>query len=221
MNILLDGLPRTVRVSGRDVPIETGFRTGIRFEQILKDRGLPNQEKLRKTLGLYFRPGDIRPEELVEAVDAVIGFYRCGAPPRARGEPPSGGGQDAEQAYSYEHDAGYIYAAFMQAYGIDLSKGLHWWQFRALFQALPADTMFMKVIGYRTAKVPPKATAEQRQRIEELKRVYALPLDADRQRLLTDLEAILMAGGNPSAVLNQEGADGSWDTTEPSSLTPA
>lgn len=212
MNLLLDGLPSSVRIAGRDVPIETDYRAGLRFEQILKDYKLSNRAKLDKALGLYFGPESLRPGEYEEAVEAILWFYRCGAapPPRSYGD----GGQGEGPAYSYEHDAGYIYAAYMQAYHIDLAvENIHWWQFRALFQSLPADTMFMKIIGYRTAKVPAKATPEQRQRIEELKRVYALPLDADQQKLTTDLTDILMNGGDPSALLG--GAERSWRTTEP------
>lgn len=216
MNILADGLPRTVRVAGRDVPIETGFRAGLILEAVLRDGRLTNAEKLQRAIELYFRPGDLSPDEIPEAVEAMIRFYRCGA------DAPSTSGQEdgpppEEPAYSYEHDAGYIYAAFMQAYGIDLSKNIHWWQFRALFQSLPEDTMLMKIIGYRTAKVPAKASAEQRQRINDLKRIYALPVDADRKQLESDLTAILLNGGNPAELLQrmQGGAEGSWHSTEP------
>lgn len=204
MNILLDGLPRSVLVAGREVPIETGYRTGIRFERLLRDGRLSNPEKLRRALSLYFCPGSVNPVEYPAAVDALIGFYRCGASPAPRGEEEDAPPKE-DPVYDYEHDAGYIYAAFMQAYHIDLAQKpeTHWWQFKALFQSLPADTMLMKIIGYRTAKVPSNATAEQRQRIEELKRLYALPLDADRQRLKTDLEAILLRGGNPAALLGR------------------
>lgn len=215
MNLLLDGLPRAVQIAGRDVPIKTGYKTGIRFERILMSPLKSNAEKLEEALRLYFRPGDIWPEEIEEAVDAIIRFYRCGAE-----KPPSvpGGAEGSTRGpvYDYEHDAGYIYAAFRQAYHIDLTaENLHWWQFRALFQALPEDTMMMKIIGYRTAKVPPGASTEQRQRIEELKRLYALPLSADQQQLTTDLTAILMAGGNPTALLDPEGAERTCLMTEP------
>lgn len=200
---LLDGLPRSVEIAGREVPIATGYRAGIRFERTLLDRKLSNREKLRLAMEIYYKPGTVQPHETEQAVEAALGFYRCGAPPPAKKDME---GEEAappmERVYDYDFDAPYIYAAFKQAYHVDLSADdIHWWQFKALFQSLPADTMFMKIIGYRTAKIPPKATAEQRQRIEELKRIYALPLDADRQKLQTDLNAILMHGGNPAALL--------------------
>lgn len=213
MNLLLDGLPASVKISGRDVPIRTGYRIGLKFEQLLRDEAISNREKLEKALRLYFDQKDIGPADYEEAVEAILDFYRCGAPKRPK-LPGDDGAPPEEPAYSYEHDAGYIYAAFKQAYGVDLARdNLHWWQFRALFQSLPDDTMFVKIIGYRTANVPANATPEQRQRIEELKRIYALPLPADQQQLNTDLTTILMNGGNPAALL--EGAGRSWHTTEP------
>lgn len=216
MNLLLGCLPRSVDIAGREVPIVTDYRAGIKFEHLLHNSRLSNREKLEQALQLYFRNVRLSPKEYSAATDAILDFYRCGAPRRPRGECDDSGPEEAP-AYSYEHDADYIYAAFMQAYGLDLTAEphLHWWQFRALFKALPEDTMFMKIIGYRVAKIPPKASAEQRQRIEELKRIYALPLEADQQQLKTDLTAILLNGGNPAVLLSQQGADGECHTMAP------
>ena len=92
----------------------------------------------------------------------------------------------------------------MQAYGIDLAQtSLHWWQFRALFRSLPEEVQFIKIIGYRTMKLPAKMAKEQRQHYERLKRIYALPLSESRQQLESDLNTLLMKGGNPSALIQQ------------------
>lgn len=37
MNILMDDLPCTVKVAGKEIPIDTDYRTGILFEQTLSD----------------------------------------------------------------------------------------------------------------------------------------------------------------------------------------
>ena len=214
MNLILDGLPKTVDILGQSVPIDTSFRTGILFEQALQDVTMSDAEKLDTALALYF-PGIRFPYSARSAaVDALIHFYRCGSDEPV--DESGGAGADGAGAFSYEYDAKYIYAAFVQAYKIDLAvDNLHWWQFRALFESLPDDTMFVKIIGYRTAEIPQNASKETRQRMEKLKRLYALPVDADRKKLTTDLEAILIAGGNPSALLEAEGADRSWHSMEP------
>lgn len=107
-----------------------------------------------------------------------------------------------DEITDFVREHGHIYSAFMQAYGLDLARHpLHWWQFRALFRSLPEETQLVKIIGYRTMKIPAKASKEQRQHYEHLKRVYALPQSADRQQLESDLNSLLMNGGNPAALL--------------------
>jgi hypothetical protein len=203
LNLLIDGLPEEVEIAGQTVRISTGFRTGILFEEVLQDHSLDDADKLQTALELYF-PGVVFDYEVLpEAVNRLIWFYRCGSDPtETKDTDEAGSGEDPP--YSYEHDADYIYAAFRQAYGIDLAREtLHWWQFRALFRSLPEDTQMVKIIGYRTMKIPASATTEQRQHYEKMKRIYALPEDADRLQLESDLNTLLMNGGDPSALLRQ------------------
>lgn len=196
------------------VPISTNFRTGILFERALLDPQLDDLEKLQTALSLYF-PGVIFDNDVLdEAIGRMMWFYRCGADPVETTDTGADRDNDSDPPFSYEHDADYIYSAFMQAYGLDLARQpLHWWQFRALFRSLPEDTQLVKIIGYRTMKLPAKMSKEQRQHYEKLKRVYALPQSADRQQLENDLNNLLMNGGNPAALLNSEVR--SWHQMEP------
>lgn len=202
MNLLLDGLPETVEICGESIPIETGFRTGILFEEMLWDTALDDTEKIRTALELYFPGMRFRHFDAIrEAVDGLLWFYRCGEEPAATTE---GAGEETGRAFSYEHDADAIYAAFLHVYNIDLTQHisqLHWWQFRALFRALPEDTQIMKIIGYRMMKIPAKLPKEQKQFYQRMKRLYALPRSGDRQQFESDLSNLLMNGGNPAALL--------------------
>lgn len=175
---------------------------GILFEEVLQDGQLDDLEKLRTALDLYF-PGVVFDGDVLdEAISKMIWFYRCGADPAETTEEDATDSSDKDPPFSYEYDADYIYSAFMQAYGLDLARHpLHWWQFRALFRSLPEETQLVKIIGYRTMKIPAKASKEQRQHYEHLKRVYALPQSADRQQLESDLNSLLMNGGNPAVLL--------------------
>ena len=204
MNLLLDGLPEEVEVLGQRLRINTDFRTGIIFEEMMTDRSLTELEKLQTALALYFPGVQFGYDAIDEAINQVLWFYRCGSAFQ-RGTTEDGqepDGDDSETAFSYEHDADYIYAAFMQAYGLDLPQAtLHWWQFRALFRSLPEDTQFVNIVGYRTLKIPAKMPKEQRQHYEKMKRLYALPQSADRQQLESDLNSLLLNGGDPTALL--------------------
>lgn len=202
MNLLIDGLPDSIEIEGRMIPIKTSFRTGILFEQMILDQSMDDLEKIETMLELYI-PGQRFNTEaaLIEAVEKINWFYRCGAD---LDETIRGDGPGEVQPFNYEIDADYIYAAFRQAYNIDLAENdLHWWQFRALFKSLPETTQFMKIIGFRTVRISNKFSKEQKQYYERMKRLYKLPESKNRQQLESDLATILMNGGNPAVLLDQ------------------
>ena len=69
----------------------------------------------------------------------------------------------------WDLDADIIYAAFMQAYGIDLIEAdMHWHKFLALFSALPEETLMVKIMSYR-------AYTGQDKDMLELRDKWALP----------------------------------------------
>lgn len=205
MNLLIDGLPESVEICGRPYPINVDFRAGILFEEAIQDPSLSGEEKLMTTLKLYYPDIEISADMLEEALTQALWFYRCGIDQTEdEGLDREESQEPQKKSFSYEYDADYIYAAFMSAYGIDLAtSNLHWWQFRALFRALPEDTQIVKIIGYRTMEIPKKASKEQKAHYRRMKRIYALPEDPEQKRAESDLTEILMNGGNPSALLNQ------------------
>ena len=105
---------------------------------------LTSKEKVKKGLALYY---PVIPDDLSAAVDTALWFYRCGKEETTiqkrmaarRGKNP---------VYSFEHDAGLIYAAFLLAYNIDLQdiQYMHWWRFRFLFNSLPKDCEFVRAM---------------------------------------------------------------------------
>ncbi len=205
MNILMDELPYTVFVAEEEVTINTDYRTGILFEQALSDLEMPDDEKLDTVLRLYY--GDVifplldSMDTVKEALDNIMWFYRCGADMTARSESEEEtSGKDLP--FSYEHDAGYIYAAFLETYKIDLTKNrLHWWQFRALFLGLPETTLFCKIMEYRTMEIPAKMPKERKEFYRRMKRIYKIPESAEQIRLEKELEAILASGGDISQLI--------------------
>lgn len=205
MNILMDDLPCTFTVAGVDLPLSTDYRTGILFEQLLGDPAVSDDEKLLTILTLYYGDAVISilsdMDMVREALDGIMWFYRCGADETAGSETEEdASGKDPP--FSYEHDAGYIYAAFMEAYGIDLTKNrLHWWQFRALFLGLPETVLFCRIMGYRTMEIPAKMPKEKKKFYQRMKRVYRIPESAEQIRLEQEMEAILANGGDISHLI--------------------
>lgn len=177
MNMLTEPLPTTLHVGNEDIPIDTDFRTFICYENAMAATDLSAQEKLEIALLLFF--GDRAASVDVEtAIPPMLEFARCGKPQERRPQPP-GSGRFFIKAYDYEHDAGYIYAAFMAQYRIDLCDipYLHWWKFRALLESLTEEHVFTKIMGYRTMEIDPKLPKKQRDFYTKMKKMYALPID--------------------------------------------
>lgn len=191
-NILLDILPETVDIDGIEYRINSDFRISILFELLMQDDELGKRQKLVQGLQLYYPE---IPHNVTMAVDKMIWFYRCGKE-TGNGGHGSGSGR-AKQIYSFEYDDDYIYAAFLEQYGIDLQdiEELHWWKFRALFRGLSEDTEFVKIMGYRSVKITSEMSKGQREFYKKMQSIHALPItDAERKadELLT--EALLNGG---------------------------
>ena len=81
--------------------------------------------------------------------------------------------------YDLNHDAGSIYASFVQAYSIDLFEvqdSLDWRKFQLLLEALPSNTRFKQIVEIRTRSYPKgKGMSEERKKLKELKKIYTLP----------------------------------------------
>lgn len=173
-NILIDSLPTTVTVDGREYPIRSDFRIGILFEQLIKDKSIDNKSKLNMILDLYF---DEKPQNVEEAFNQILEFYQCGKKPKKQATGNARAKKIQSDIYDFDYDDGYIYAAFLEQYGIDLNEVeyLHWWKFRALFRALKEDCEFVKIMGYRSVDLSKVKNKNERNRLARLKSIYALP----------------------------------------------
>lgn len=150
-------LPDSIIVDGVEYKLKTDFREWIRFGEKLK----------LNILSFDIFEHDIPPGGDWE--DLIKEFYIS---PEIT---PSGSGETSKDiAFDYVSDGSYIYASFMQAYGIDLLKTeyMHWHVFKALFDGLPDETKMAKIIGYRLFK-PSKKSYDDIMR--ERKRAWRLP----------------------------------------------
>ena len=89
-----------------------------------------------------------------------------------------------EPAYSFSKDAAYIYAAFKEQYGIDLTEipNLHWWKFKALFDSLNEETQMKKIMYYRKVSTS-GMDRDRRAYINEMKKLYSLSKDKKKMTL--------------------------------------
>lgn len=186
MSLLIDTAPKTVNIDGTEVRINSDFRTAILFEQMMFDDDVPESLKMPNAVQLFY---PVIPDNTDEAIKKLIWFYSCG-----KDEHKSGGGESCARCYDFEYDDGYIFAAFIQQYGIDLESVdyLHWWKFRAMFRCLSDDCEIVKIMGYRSMKIDGKMSAKERQFYTKMKRLYALPKSQSEVEKISEIEKMLM-----------------------------
>lgn len=194
MNLLIDKLPETVEIDGLKYPIHTDFRISILFEQLLADTELTEPEKLIQALQLYY---PLLPADIPTAIDQMLWFYRCGKEQKAaEDEKPSAA------VFDYDVDDQYIYAAYLDQYGIDLQDvKLHWWKFKALFAGLKEDNKLCKIMSYRAMDIPGDMPKAQKEFYKKMKKLYEIPLPQAQQDKLSEIEAALLGDGNLKGIL--------------------
>lgn len=184
--IMFNKLPYVVILQGKKYKINTDFRTMILFENKLQDKSVSQEKKIEFGIK-HFYPAFFDNYQILiqipnlykDACEKLIWFYECG---RKDYHKTKGNGKGKnKQIYSYEFDDEYIYGAFYEQYGIDLTyEKLHWWKFKALLKSLKDDTEFIKIQGYRSYTGDDK-------NMKELKDYWELPKPIDEQERLNKL----------------------------------
>lgn len=167
-------LPYSVTYKGRKYDLTPAYDNVLTMFADVE--GVP-EHRVPEIMGYYLLRIPSKDTGLLQAVSAVL------FPPAKTVH---------QKSMDFIQDGQLIYAAFMQAYGIDLNdqRGkLHWWKFTALLRGLPSNTRFMEVVQIRTKPMPPptKHNAQERAQLIRLKQEYALELSAEeREQQLQD-----------------------------------
>ena len=154
-------LPQTLIINNKEITINTDYRLFVRFE--LEMQGNDTKKAIQNVLSAFY-PAFLLKNITVEMVDKFIWFYKCGK----KDIPKKEGKSKNVRSYDYDIDDDLIYSAFMECYHIDLSRYIHWWKFKALFNGLSGDTEFCKIKSYRLYDGKEKD-------LLELKEFYKLP----------------------------------------------
>lgn len=191
MNILIDRIPTSVKINNRRYRIRTDFRNSIQFDQLMQDDEISDDDKLPLALNLYY---PVIPRDIKKAVKKMLWFYKCGKEKEEIKK--SINGKSDKQIFSFEYDAEYIYAAFLDQYGIDLQdvEDLHWWKFKAMFKGLKEDNLISKIIGYRAIDLSKIEDEKEREHYRKLQEFYKLPakINKDEKEKINEIEKMLM-----------------------------
>lgn len=192
---LFNPLPDSVEIGGRSYRINTDYRYGIKAESILTDPDRTNAQKVKDVIELYFNEIPDFMKYADETVKAVIWFYTGKEYVKESSKTTENDGKKEPRHFSFEHDSGLIYAAFLQQYGVDLSSAnMHWWKFKSMFNALSEDTQFAKVIHIRAVEITSKMSREQKDYYKKMKKLYALPAPTEEQRKIDFITEALLNG---------------------------
>lgn len=179
-------------IDDEEFPLNLSFDNVLRLFEMWRDEDVP--EFVKPHFGIRILTGetleDFTVEEMSEVFNEVfeehislstvednhVEYDLAGNPMKT-----TASNSKQEQApYDIRYDGDYIYASFLQAYGIDLfdvQGKLHWKKFNALLSGLPEGTKFMEVVKIRKWKPQKGDSAEYKEEMRKLKKDYALPND--------------------------------------------
>ena len=153
-----------IELDGKGYAIRNSSQSYITALKVLRSEDILEEDKVQTVLPLLFSE-DI-PEGL--EVQAVIAFFELFSEKRKG---------DGKPSFDLVQDAEYIYAGFMQTYGIDLEDtDMAIERFIALLKGLPSGTRLADIIRIRTTPVPQRTkwNAQQVADIMKAKQEFAL-----------------------------------------------
>ena len=141
--MLLGTLPTTLKVDGKDYPINTDYRVLLDIICAFNDPDLKDYEKAYVCLRLLFQDFSALPETAYgEAYKAAIDFLQCGKKPSEKKTP---------RTINWAKDEQMIFAAVNKVAGREVRAVdyLHWWTFLGYFDTVDRDDLFCYVIQLR------------------------------------------------------------------------
>jgi hypothetical protein len=203
VNILIDLLPTRVEIEGIEYEINSDFRTSMLFELLMMDDEIDDKNKIIQSLELFY---PVLPSNIDLAIEKMLWFYRCGKEIIVK--KGTGKGKISTNIYDFDYDDDYIYAAFLDQYGVDLQDidYLHWWKFKAMFKSLKEDNEIVKIMSYRTMDLSKIKDKEQKAYYKKMKELYKIPIKISKneQQKISDIEEILLNDGDLSKILQNK-----------------
>ena len=174
MNLLLDDLDKIVKTRIKE-DFNTNFKNSILFELLMQESDMSNEAKIYQALKIYY-PNLNQITDVNKAIDNILWFYKCGKIDKEKTSQKTIK-ENIKRIYSYEFDNELIYSAFIDQYNVDLQeiKFLHWWKFKAMFDALKEDNKIIQIMGYRAVNLNKIKDKDMRKHYKKMQKLYALP----------------------------------------------
>lgn len=177
-------MPDRLEVSGEEVPIDAGWRAGVRIMRALASA---EEDPAKAEAALLIAFGMPLPRAVASdragalaALSSWLDFNEPSPPPTPRQRRLS-----RVRAWDWDYDAEAAVADFQRYYGIDLTDPateMHWWRFWALFRGLPPESSCMSLMGVRSADED-DYKGDARRGLRERKRRAVLPARTEEEAL--------------------------------------
>ena len=198
MNILFNSMPTAVSVNGVEFELNTDFRVWLQVGELFEEMNTADDKNAvffdicELVVKTYPEKGYVLGDELLEG---LAQFYR--GFPKVDGDKPKK--KKEQKDFDFKYDAGFIYCSFASFYKIRLQtiKYMHWWEFLTLFEGLMMSdqTSMNFVVGTRQQEIKSKMPKEEKERIQKLKKQFALPKSETDRKTENNLTNWLMNVG--------------------------
>lgn len=175
-------LANEVKLKSKTYSLNLCFDNVLLAFRALKDKEMTITDRLETYLNLLVNddlPSVADWTALYDAIQNVLTVERTTAVKYdLNGDPIPTSNKSSEPDFDFDFDARYLFAAFMQAYKIDLIEQqgkLHWIKFVALLNALPEDTMFRQIRQIRSTDLSKIKDKDYRKQIKRQQQAFALP----------------------------------------------
>lgn len=180
---LNDLLPNTFTYCGEEVLIDLSFDNVLDVFDVLGMKELPELYRAELCLVLLFGEDVINSEDTIKIYNEVFDLF-LGTDSNNRIKYDLAGNpmptKKEEPLIDLSQDAEFLYASFVQAYGINLIKEqgkLHWYEFKALLNGLPEDTIIKQIIHIRSYEPSKHDSEEYKKQMKDLQDFYRLEVD--------------------------------------------
>ena len=170
MNIITDTLPEQIYFDGDIYSLKTDFKVWLKFYDIVRDSRKSVSEKITEAVLCCFDSAKCKklPDTAEKTLELLMRFF---TEFKENGDSK----YDGKRCFDLSEDSKYIYAAFLQEYGIDLTScKMHWFKFIALLDALTDKTQLKRIVAIRSVDLAEIGDKKRRDYYRRLKSFYEL-----------------------------------------------
>lgn len=200
MSFLTELPPGSLYVDGVEYPIDSDFRTILRYNKMLDEVEENDMQQVFECMAQVY---ERVPDNLLEAAATLNWFVRCGKEEKKKRPSNKILGINSNDPFDFEVDGEMIYSAFRRndVYGIDLHTipYLHWWEFMAMLNDLPDSVKLSRVMDYRIIDVNNQDFPKERRNFYRAMQDYYKIRKAFEQN--EELARALIEGRDPTPYL--------------------